>query len=96
MGREFAPLNNGQKDETSTTKDMKITIRGRLRVKTLKRSDVRKSRKRSSIDEIDESKNRLTPECLRDRRSKEKCTSSVQDVTMLVLSNTILSRCVST
>lgn len=96
MGRKFGSLNGRQKDETSTTESVKITISGSMRGKMLIRSDAKRSGGRSSVDEIDGGKNGFNLEGLRDKRSQMKCMGSVQDVMMLTISDIILNRCIRT
>ena len=65
-------------------------------MKTLIVGDSRRDRGSSVVDEVNESHNCFSLEMLRDGDRENECMSNLQNVTMLPLSNPILSRRVKT
>lgn len=68
-----------------------MSVLGGSRVETLYRTDTLKSSGRLHIDEICSCRNSLSPELWWNVRGKEKSAGSLNQMTMFVLSNPILS-----
>jgi hypothetical protein len=74
-----------------TTKKTKAGVIGRLATKALKRNTTLKGPRMLNVNQISGSKKRLSPKVRWNRGGNHKSTSSLKQMTMLVLSNPILS-----
>jgi hypothetical protein len=74
-----------------TAKKTKVGVIGRLATKKLKRNTTLKGRRRLNVNQISSSRNSLSPKVRWNRGGNHKSTSSLKKMTMLALSNPILS-----
>jgi hypothetical protein len=70
---------------------MKAGVIRRLATKTLKRNTTLKDRRRLNVNQISSNKNNPNPKVRWNRGGNHKSTSSLKKMTMLALSNPILS-----
>jgi hypothetical protein len=72
-------------------KKTKAGVIGRLATKTLKKNTTLKGRRRLNVNQISGSRNNLSPKVRWNRGGNHKIMSSLKQMTMLTLSNPILS-----
>jgi hypothetical protein len=79
------------KDKRNTTKRTKLTMLWWPTSQTLKWSDTMKSGGGRNIYKINNSRDNFSPELRRNRGGKQQSSSDLKKVTMLTVSNTVLS-----
>jgi hypothetical protein len=91
LSSDFGALTRWKKDVTDTPKATKMAIGRRGAEKPLIRSATPENSRGLAIYKKNSCRNRLSPEMRSKRRRDQESTSSLKNVAMLSLSNTILS-----